>query len=84
MANTNILIKVNGNPLEGATITLGEVGETQEVTDSDGIAEFANIEAPFVGYTEVYISAAGIVATSKVMIAGGRRSIIDLGTINLG
>ena len=83
MANTNVLIRLNGAPLPGATITLGEIGETQVETDSDGIAEFANIESPYVGYTEAYITATGISATSKVLVAGGRRSIIDLGTINL-
>ena len=83
MANTNVLIRLNGAPLAGATITLGEIGETQVETDSDGIAEFVNIESPFVGYTEAYITAGGIVATSKVLVAGGRRSIIDLGTISL-
>ena len=83
MANTNVLIRLNGAPFAGAIITLGEIGETQVETDSDGIAEFTNIVAPYVGYTEAYITAGGITATSKVMISGGRRTVINLGTINL-
>ena len=83
MAITKICILLNGAPLEGATLILGEIGEIQVETDSDGIAEFANIVSPYVGYTEAYITAAGISATSKVMIAGGRQTIINLGTINL-
>ena len=83
MAITKICILLNGAPLEGATIVLGDVGEVQKTSDSDGIAAFPNIEPPFVGYVEAYITSDGVVATAKVLVTGGQTTNIDLGTINL-
>ena len=83
MAVTKIRILLNGVPLEGASIVLGDIGELQKVSDSDGGVAFPNIEPPFVGFVEAYITSAGVVATSKVLITAGQTSDINLGTISL-
>ena len=55
MAVTKIQVILNGAPVEGATIIVGEIGELEKKTDEDGIAAYPNITGSYAGYTDYQI-----------------------------
>ena len=83
MAVTKIQVILNGAPVEGATIIVGEIGELEKKTDEDGIAAYPNITGSYAGYTEAWIECPVVTATAKVVVRAEQTSIIDLGVIEV-
>jgi hypothetical protein len=78
---TKIHVLLNGTPLVGANIWLGEVGQQKKTTNESGDASFPNIVPPLEGYTEVLISGVDYIYSAKVLIVAGETNVVNLGTI---
>ena len=81
MAQTKVRVLLNGNPLVGASIWLGEIGGQVKTSDADGEAAYPAIVPPFQGYIEVLILGT-YYSSAKLLLIAGQTNIIDLGTIS--
>jgi len=79
---TKIKVVLNGSPLAGVSVLLGECGQVEKVTDANGIVAFPKIEAPWTGYVEVLMMGGVIqTATANVKLVAGETTTINLGEI---
>lgn len=75
---TKVEILMNGAPLEGAIVYVGEIGGNEKETDEDGKVSLPNVPEGFAGYTEVLI-ASPVYASAKVIIKYNETTTIELG-----
>lgn len=80
MAQTKVRVMLNGSPLAGASIWLGEIGGQMKTTNELGEVAFPDIVPPFQGYTEILINGVTY-ASAKIKLIAGETNIVDLGTI---
>ncbi len=78
---TKVQVLLNGQPLVGANVLVGELGGLEKTTDEEGKVALPDVASGYAGYTEVMIETPTIYATSKVVIKYAETTIIDLGEL---
>ena len=82
MPSTKVEVLMNGEPVVGATVLIGEIGGLEKTTDEGGKVSLPNIETSYAGYTEALITMGGVDLSARITIKYGETTTIELG--NLG
>ena len=75
---TKVQVLLNGLPLVGATVLVGELGGYEKTTDDEGKVALPDVASGYAGYTEVYIEDPTHFATAKVVVKYAETTTIDL------